>query len=113
MAFQEKQLGQKRENSTNAVSVYSPAAEVTAIISSIRICNNTGSSRTFSLFVDDDGTTYDESTAIYFNSPLTANETLAIDGFMAMNNSSGNLAYSSSLANAVTITVFGAEVSSG
>jgi len=112
MTMQEKQLGQARENSTSAVSVYSPAAGVTAIISSIRICNNTGSARTFSLFVDDDGTTYDESTAIYFGAALTANQTLAIDGFMAMNNSSGNLAYSSSFANGVTITVFGAEISS-
>ena len=110
MSMQEKQLGQARENSTNAVSVYSPGVSTTAIISSIRICNNTGSARTFSLFLDDDGTTYDESTAIYFNAPLTANQTLAIDGFMAMNNSSGNLAYSASLAQAVTITVFGAEI---
>ena len=111
MAFQEKQLGQARENSTDPVSVYSPAASVTAIISTIKICNNTGVARTFSLFLDDDGTTYDESTALYFNSPLTPNQILTVNDFMAMNNPDGNLAYSVSLANAVTISVFGAEIS--
>lgn len=111
MAFQEKQLGQARENSTSAVSVYSPAASVTGIISTIKICNNTASPVDFSLFIDDDGTTYDESTALYFNSPLTAKQTLTVNDFMAMNNPDGNLAYSSSVANAVTISVFGAEVS--
>ena len=113
MAFQEKQLGQARENSTNPVSVYSPAASTTTIISSIRVCNTTASTRKVRIFMDDDGTTYDESTALYFDVPIDGNLTLSIDCFFAMNNSNGNFAYRTDLANALTITVFGAEVTSG
>lgn len=109
MGLQEKQLGQARENSTNAASVYSPAADTTAIIKSIVICNQSGADATFRLFLDDDGTTYDESTALYWDITIPANGSVPLDTYYTMNNSSGNLAYRSSVANALTITVFGAE----
>ena len=110
-ALQEKQLAQARENSTNAVSIYSPAEKITAIIKSVALCNQTGSNATFSIFVDDNGTTYDESTALYFGEALAANTTREINAFWAMNDATGNLAYQSNTANAITITVFGAEIS--
>ena len=111
MAFQEKLLAQVRENSTNVKDVYSPDPGVTAIFSTIKLCNTTNASVKFSLFCDDDGDVADESTALYFDNTLTANETLAINDFAAMNNPDGNLRYSTDTANAVTITVFGAEIS--
>ena len=111
MAFQEKQLGQARENSTNAVSVYSPGSGVTGIIKTIFLANTSGLDARFRLFVDDDGTTYDESTAIAWDVDIEADQMIEIDCFVAMDNSSGNFAYRSSVANAITITVFGAEVS--
>ena len=110
MALQEQQLGQARENSTNAVSVYSPGASTTAIIKTIVLCNTSGADATYRLFLDDDGTTYDESTALAWDVDLPANTTSHWDGFYAMDNSNGNLAYRSSVANAITITVFGGEV---
>ena len=110
MAFQEKQLGQARENSTNAVSVYSPGASTTAVIKSIVVCNQSGASATFRIFLDDDGTTYDQSTALYYDMPIGANTVIQIDTFWPMNNANGNLAYRLSVANAITITVFGAEI---
>ena len=113
MAFQEKQLGQVRENSTNAVPVYSPGDGVTAIISSIRVANTTGSTATVRIFNDDNGTTRDESTALYWDIDIATKTTLAIDTFFAMNNSAGELAYRSSVANALTITIFGAEITDG
>ncbi len=103
-------LGQARENSTNAVSVYSPGASTQALVRNITICNQTGTARTFRLFLDNDGTTYTEATALYYDAPITANETLSIDTFLTMDNASGNLAYRSSFANALTITVSGLEV---
>lgn len=106
----EKQLGQARENSTNAVSVYSPPVSTNTIIKCITLCNTTSGNETFSLYMDDDGTTYNESTAKYFDFPLTAKDTLVINTYWAMNNSSGNLAYKVSAANAITITVDGAEI---
>lgn len=110
MAIQEKQLGQARENSTNAVSVYSPDPSVTAIIKSVVICNQTATDETFRLFVDDDGTTYSQSTALFYDVPIEANTTIELQVYWTMNNSSGNIAYRSSTANSITITVFGAEI---
>ena len=110
MPFQEKQLGQARENSTNAVSVYSPGAGTTSIIKSIFLSNTSGANATFRLFVDDDGTTYDETTSIGWDVDILANQMIEIDCFVPMNNASGNFAYRSSVANAITITLFGAEI---
>lgn len=110
MAIQEKQLGQARENSTNAVSVYSPASSTTAVIKSVVVCNNTGSAATFRLFLDNDGTTYDQSTALYYDTSIGANTTVQIDTYWPMDDENGNLAYRSDTANAITITVFGAEI---
>jgi|TARA_R110000824_G_scaffold269891_1_gene458358 hypothetical protein len=107
----EQQLAQKRENSTNAVSVYSPPANTTVVIKNVTVCNQTGSAATFRIFIDDNGTTYDENTALYFDEAIAANTTREINTFWAMNNADGNLAYRSGTANAVTITVFGAEIS--
>lgn len=111
MTFQEKQLGQARETSINPVSVYSPGAGITALIRTIVIANTTDSPVLYRLFIDDDGTTYDESTALDWDVQIPANGKAQIDGYFPMNNSSGNLAYRSSVANTLTITVFGAEVS--
>ena len=109
MPFQESQLGQARENSTNAVSVYSPTSG-TSIIKTIFLANTSGADATFRLFVDDDGTTYTEVTAIAWDVDILANQMIEIDCFIAMDNASGNFAYRSSVANAITITLFGAEV---
>ncbi len=110
MSIQEKQLAQARENSTNAVSVYSPGSGITAIIKTIILCNQSGSAATARIFIDDDGTTYDESTAILFDVDVPVGESIILNTFIAMNNQNGNLAYRSSVANAITITIFGAEL---
>jgi len=108
MAFQEQIIFQARENSTNAVSVYSPGASTTAVIKTIFICNQSGASATFRLFVDDDGTTYDETTALYWDVSVPGNYTLHLNTFIAMDDQTGNIAYRSSVANALTVTGFGA-----
>lgn len=111
MAFAEKHLGQARENSTNAVSVYSPPANTTGIIKTINIAEVAGGAATFRLFIDNDGTTYDQSTAIAYDVAIGANEMIQLDGYWVIDNASGNIAYRSSVANALTITISGAEVS--
>lgn len=109
MGFQEQQLAQAREASTTAVSIYSPSAAIAAVKTLI-VCNTTGGAVKFRIFHDDDGTTYDESTALYWDVPLAANQTVQIDTFIAMDNVNGNLAYRSSVASAITITVYGSEI---
>ncbi len=110
MGFQEKQLGQARENSTNAVSVYSPAASTIGIIKTIMLANTSGADATFRLFVDDDGTTYTEVTTIAWDVDILADQVIQMDVFIPMDDASGNFAYRSSVANAITITLFGAEI---
>ena len=108
--LQEKQLGQHRINSTTATSLYSPGASTTAIIKSVVACNQSGAAAVFRLFLDDDGTTYDQTTALYYDVAIAADTTIQIDTFWPMNNSSGNLATRTSVANALTFTAFGAEI---
>lgn len=111
MAFVEKQLAQARENSTNAVSVYSPPnARTTAIVKTIIICNSTAGAIAVRLFLDDDGSTYDQSTALLYDYSIAANSYVELNGFYPMSDSDGNLAYRSATANALTITIFGAEI---
>ncbi|KKN78276.1 hypothetical protein LCGC14_0351350 [marine sediment metagenome] len=110
MTITEKQLGQARENSTNAVSVYSPGASTNTIIKTIVLCNTSGASATYRLFCDDNGTTYTEVTALAWDVVLPADSVVQIDGFITMNDATGNFAYRSSVANAITITLFGAEI---
>ena len=109
MGLTYKLLGQARENSTNAVSVYSPSASTETIIKTIVVANTTSSAATFRMFVDDNGTTYDESTALAFDMDISANSVVQFDGEYIMNDSNGNFAYRSSVANALTITLFGME----
>ena len=110
MNLQEKQLGQLRPVNTTAASLYSPAANLTGIAKNLIVCNLTNTQTTFRVFVDDDGTTFDESTALFFDVPLLGNTTVLIDMYAAMNNSSGNFAVQTGTANALNFTLFGAEL---
>jgi hypothetical protein len=111
MTLQEKQLGQLKPANTTAASLYSPGAGVTAIVKSIWICNTTSATATFRIFVDDDGSTYDESTSLFWDVSLSGNTTIELNTFIALNNSTGNLGVRTSSANTLTFTAFGAEVS--
>jgi hypothetical protein len=106
--IREKQLGQLRPANTTAASLFSPIAP--AIIKNIVICNNTASAAAFRLFVDDDGSTYDESTALFYDALIQGNETVQIDAFIPMNNSAGTIAVRTDTGDALTFTAFGAEV---
>jgi len=110
MALQEKQLGQLRPANTTAASLYSPPALTTAIIKGLTICNTTATTATFRVFNDDDGSTYDETTALFFDAEIEGNVTISVTGYKAMDNSAGNFAVRTDTANALTFTLFGAEV---
>ncbi len=108
--MQEKQLGQTRPADTNAASLYSPAASTTAIIYTIMVCNTSGSATTYRVFCDDDGTTYDETSALVWDAAISANTSQIIEIKVSMNDASGNLAVRSGAANALTFTAFGVEI---
>ncbi len=105
---QTRLLGQLRPTDTNATSIYSP--DDYAIIDRILVCNQGGITPKFRIFLDDDGTTYDETTAIYWDICMKADETIEIDGPLFMADSSGNLAVRTDTASDLTFTVFGREI---
>lgn len=102
-------LAQSRPANTTAVSAYSPAASMVTQITRVLVCNTTGASHDFRIFLDNDGTTYDESTALFFDEALAANTTREIEGDWWMTDSAGNLAVRTDTNNAFTFTVFGIE----
>ena len=104
-----RQLGQNRPAGTSPVSIYSPAASTQTIIRTILICNTTGSAADFSIYHDDDGTTYDESTALYFAEQLAANTTREILVHILANDENGNIAVQTDTGNALTFTLYGYE----
>tara|TARA_R100000501_G_C2624250_1_gene117508 strand:+ start:1000 stop:1326 length:327 start_codon:yes stop_codon:yes gene_type:complete len=106
MAFVEKQLAQA-EGTGTVTSVYSPATGVRAIIKVVTLCNTTSNDVTFSLYRDDDGTTYDDSTAQFKDAVLGANKTFDKDTFWPMSQSTGNIAFKG---DGITITLDGAEI---
>jgi len=106
-----KQLGQSLPSDTTAVSIYSPGDGITARITDIYICNVTGSSADFRIFVDDDGTTYSTATALYYDVAQGANTTTHVETNLYMNNSSGNIAVRTDTNSALCFTIFGEEFS--
>lgn len=111
MGLREKQLGQLRPANTTAASLYSPPGQTTTIVTEIWVCETAGATPTYRIFVDDNGTTYDETTALAFDVALTANESKRIPCYISMNDSDGNLAVRTSAGNQITFTAFGVEIS--
>lgn len=108
-----KQLGQLRPADTNAASIYSPASGVDTEILLIQVCNTTGSTAAFRLFHDDDGTTYDESTALEWDKPVPGTNSVLLSyeegSGIWMSDDTGNLAVRSDTISALTFTVYGKE----
>lgn len=104
MAFQEKQLGQVVGGAST--SIYGPASGVTGIIKNIVICNTTAVDRTYSIYMDDDGSVYNKSTALYYRQKIEEHTTIHLNVFYPMDNSDGNMAVEGS---GITFTIFGAE----
>ena len=108
-----KILGQLRPADTNAASLYSPGANISAEITALLVCNQSGSVAAFRVFLDDDGTTYDQTTALFYDVSLGAGLTFKIPengvAGWGMSNPAGNLAVRSSVNDALTFTVFGRE----
>ena len=102
-----KQLGQSRPTDTTAVSIYSPSTTDRCVVHNIIVCNTTSSTATYRLFVDEDGTTYDQTTAIAYDVPLAGNSTTLWQVRLYMNNPAGNLAVRTGTGSALTFTVNG------
>jgi hypothetical protein len=109
MAHDLKQLGQSRPSTTTAASIYNPPAGDN-VVHTIIICNTSNSAAKYRIFVDDDGTTYNESTALFWDISLDPDTSDVLEVKICMNNASGNLAVRTDTSNALTFTVFGEEI---
>jgi len=95
---------------TSAVSLYSPAANTKTEIQQFTICNTTAGAVTISIFKDNDGTTYDATTALKFEQSIAAKATETWDNQRCnMTNTSGNFAIQASANNSITVTIDGIE----
>jgi hypothetical protein len=107
----ESQLGQLRNASGGtAESLYSPGASTTGILKSITVCNQSGATDTYRIFLDDDGTTYDATTALFYDVSIDAGESHILNVYWPMNDATGNCAVSCATTAACTFTAFGLEI---
>ncbi len=108
MAFTEKQLAQAEVPNT-ATSIYGGPASGTAVIRQIIVANHESTAGTFSMWHDDDGTTYNDTTVLAEDIPIGANSILPMGIFIPID-TAGNFAVKADAANKMTITLYGAEV---
>ena len=100
------QLAQSRPTDTTATSILAPSSGTTYGISTLIICNTTGSDATYRIFHDNDGTTYDETTALFYDQTIRNNTTVGLDLALILKDG-GNLAVRSGTGSALTFTVYG------
>lgn len=99
------QYDQVRENSTNAVAIVAPSASFRQMQVYLKIANVTEDGASVRLFHDNSGSTYDETTAIIWDLEIAPGTMLEVDHIF-MRGSSSRLAYRSSVANALTVTIY-------
>lgn len=109
MAFQEKLLGQSNPGNV-ATTIYTVPASTTAIIKTILICNTSSSTRSYRIFFNNSGATYNATNAIMYDIPILPNTTNSIEDFMPLNGSGASIGVSGSTTD-VNFTVFGVEIS--
>ena len=108
MSAVNKQLGQAVATTT-ATSIYSPGSGVEAVIKQITACNTSQSSVTLSIYRDDNGTTYDTTTAVKYLQAIPARSTEKWDVYYCMNDSTGNLAIEAGASDSISVTLDGIE----
>jgi len=108
MAWKYKQLGQA-EGTTSAVSILAMTAKELRV-KLISISNHETTASTYNVWLDDDGTTYDDTTVMAEGIPIPPNDTLSWYVDWGMTVVGGNLAVKAGDASRLTFTVFGEEV---
>lgn len=104
-------LAQVRPANTTAATAFTAATGLRTAITTVVICNTSGAACTARVFHDDDGSTYDQTTALLYDVPLAAGETIlfesgvAADGFTLM--PTGTIGVRTSVASAITFSVYG------
>jgi len=109
------QLFQNIPSSTDAMIVYIPAQSnfIFTKILRVEVCNVTASAATYRIHINDNGTSATTSNALAYDVALPANSTHSWATCWLMSNKTGRLLFRSGTANALNITGFGEEETSG
>lgn len=104
------QLAQARPAGTSAVALYTATMRTEATL--LVIANTTGTAAAYSVYHDDDGTTYDATTALAEAVSLAANATVYLlaspaPGCGLVVRSGGTLAIKTGTGSALTFTLYG------
>lgn len=101
-------LFQSRPSGTTAVSAFT--ASMPTELTAIYVCNTTGSAVDFSIY-HDDGSTFDQTTALFYATALAANETRLItvsaDNAGLLMREGDQIGVQSSAADALNFTAYG------
>jgi hypothetical protein len=109
VAFYYKNLGQVAPAVTTAVDAYTVAAGRSALVSSIVICNVTGTAATYNVFQRVAGATASVSNAIAYGATVPANTTVTIEVKITMG-ATDVITVQSGTSNALTYTINGSEI---
>lgn len=103
------QLSQSRPSGTTAVSAFTALmpTEITRVI----VCNTTGTAAAMSLYHDDNGSTFDATSALYEGKSVPANDSIEIKaesiGAGIMLSRDGQIGIKTGTASALTFTIYG------
>jgi len=110
MAVFVQMLGQLRPANTTAAALYTKSQDSKVWLDQLFICNTTGSTATYRVFVDEDGSTYDETTALYWDVDLVTKLSVVIDLHAYLDTESGSIGVATGTNDALTFTLFGEEL---
>lgn len=110
MATNYKILGQARPADTSNTDLYVVPSATEAIVSTIVVCNTTGTDATFRIFVRDGGAVAGAGNAVAFDAPIGANSQAAFTLGLTLS-ATDVLTVRSSVGDAITYSAFGSELS--
>lgn len=104
-----KQLAQA-DSPTTAASLYTLPSGKKTVITGIFAANLGSSSRAQSIFWDEDGTTYDKTTAVHWELPIAGDEfVIFAEKKWLLETTGGSLGHEGSVASAINTTLYGQE----
>jgi len=105
-----KQFGQERPADTNVATPYTVPTGKRAIIRHIMVANTSSNNTKYRIFMDANGTTHDETTAIAFDVPLSKENTHSFDDQYIVLEEGGSIGVRTGTANNLTFTIDGDEI---
>ena len=108
MAYSYKVLGQEIPAANSNVNLYTVPAGTSAIISTVNVCNQSASNVTFRLSIRPAGVTGTSKHFIVYDSPIPAQDTIALSLGMTLGNTDVITGFS--LQGNVSFAVFGTEI---